>query len=208
MAAFFAGMEIAFFASNKLRIELERKQGLFSSGIIKFFQQHSGQYIATIQLGNNIAIVIFGIFMARSLEPVIERFISSEIGVLVIQTLISTFIILELAEFLPKAIVRINPNFSLKLMSLPLLLVFIVLYPVSMVIHRLSNLILKSIIRADTVNQYDHMVFGKVDLNHLIDESQDNKGDNKSEEQDEIKLFQNALDFSNVTGQGLHDPAY
>jgi CBS domain containing-hemolysin-like protein len=198
MAAFFAGMEIAFLASNKLRLELDRKQGLFSSKIVGIFQGRSGQYIATIQLGNNIAIVIYGIFMARWLEPFISQFISSEFGVLTIQTLLSTLIILTLAEFLPKALVRINPNLALRLMSVPLLLIFILLYPISFVIQRLSNLILKSIIRVDSVNQYDQMVFGKVDLNHLIDESQDNKGETNSEEKDEIKLFQNALDFSNV----------
>jgi len=198
LAAFFAGMEIAFLASNKLRLELDRKQGLFSSKIIGIFRKRSGQYIATIQLGNNIAIVIYGIYMARSLEPVLESFINSEFGVMAIQTLLSTLIVLSLAEFLPKALVRINPNFAHRLMSFPLLLFFIILYPVSLVIHRLSNFILKAIIRSDSVNQYDQMVFGKVDLNHLIDESQNGKGEINTEEQDEIKLFQNALDFSNV----------
>lgn len=198
LAAFFAGMEIAFLASNKLRLELDRKQGLFSSKIIGIFQEHSGQYIATIQLGNNIAIVIFGIYMARWLEPAINGIISSEIGVMLVQTLISTLIILALAEFLPKALVRINPNLALRLLSLPLLLVFVLLYPVSVIIHRLSNMILKAIIRTDSVNQYDQMVFGKIDLNHLIDESQDKTGESNNEEQDEIRLFQNALDFSSV----------
>lgn len=198
LAAFFAGMEIAFLASNKLRLELDRKQGLISSKIIHIFQERSGQYIVTIQLGNNIAIVIYGIFMARALEPFIGRFISSEFGILTIQTLISTIIILFLAEYLPKALVRINPNLALRIMSFPLLLIFIVLYPASIVIHRFSNLILKSIIRSKSVNQYDQMVFGKVDLNHLIDESQENIGEANTEEKDEIKLFQNALDFSNV----------
>lgn len=198
LAAFFAGMEIAFLASNKLRLELDRKQGLFSSKIIGIFQEHSGQYIATIQLGNNIAIVIFGIYMARWLEPAINGIISSEIGVMMVQTLISTLILLALAEFLPKALVRINPNLALRLLSLPLLLVFVLLYPVSVIIHRLSNMILKAIIRTDSVNQYDQMVFGKIDLNHLIDESQDKTGESNNEEQDEIRLFQNALDFSSV----------
>jgi CBS domain containing-hemolysin-like protein len=191
-------MEIAFLASNKLRLELDRKQGLFSSKIIGIFQERSGQYIATIQLGNNIAIVIYGIFMARWLEPIIGRYFSSGISILVVQTLLSTFIILLLAEFLPKALVRINPNLALTVMSIPLFLIFIILFPVSIVIHRLSNLILRTIIRSDSVNQYDQMVFGKVDLNHLINESQDSRGESNSEEKNEIKLFQNALDFSNV----------
>jgi CBS domain containing-hemolysin-like protein len=198
LAAFFAGMEIAFLASNKLRLELDRKQGLFSSRIIGIFQERSGQYIATIQLGNNIAIVIYGIIMARWLEPAFSQVIDSEIGVLTVQTLLSTLIILALAEFLPKALVRINPNLALRFMSVPLFLVFVLLFPVSGLIHRLSNLILKTILRVDSVNKYDNMVFGKVDLNHLIDESQDIKGETNSEEKDEIKLFQNALDFSSV----------
>lgn len=198
MAAFFAGMEIAFLSSNKLRLELDRKQGLFSARIISIFQELSGQYIATIQLGNNIAIVIYGIFMARWLEPAIGQVVHSEIGVLAIQTLISTFIVLMVAEFMPKALVRINPNLALRVMSFPLFIIFIVLYPISSVIHKLSNLILKSILRLDSVNQYDNMVFGKIDLNNLINESQDKSGESNSEEKDEIKLFQNALDFSSV----------
>ncbi len=198
LAAFFAGMEIAFLASNKLRIELDRKQGLISSRIIHFFQERSGQYIATIQLGNNAAIVIYGIFMARSLDPFLSRFIATESGVLTIQTIISTLIVLFIAEYLPKTLIRINPNLALRVMSFPLLVIFIVLYPISIVIHRISNLILKSIIRSEKVYQYDQMVFGKVDLNHLIDESQDSSRESSNEEKDEIKLFQNALDFSNV----------
>jgi CBS domain containing-hemolysin-like protein len=198
MAAFFAGMEIAFLSSNKLRLELDRKQGLFPSRIIGIFQAHSGHYISTIQLGNNIAIVIYGIFMARWLEPLTEKFIQSAFGVLAIQTVVSTLIILFVAEFLPKTLVQINPNFALRLMSVPLLLIYIVLYPATNLIYRLSNLILKNILRVETVNQYDNMVFGKIDLDHLINESQDKQGENNNEEKDEIKLFQNALDFSNV----------
>src|SRR5512133_33175 len=198
LAAFFAGMEIAFLASNKLRIELDRKQGLVSSKIIHIFQQRSGQYISTIQLGNNIAIVTYSIFMSRSLEPFFSRFVLSESAIMAIQTLLSTLIVLFLAEFLPKALVRINPNLALRIMSFPLFVIFIVLYPVSVVIHRLSNLILQSIIRSDTVTKYDQMVFGKVDLNHLIDEIQESNREPSKEDNDEIKLFQNALDFSNV----------
>lgn len=198
LAAFFTGMEIAFLSSNKLRIELDRKQGLYTSWIIGIFQERSGQYIATLQLGNNIAIVIYGIFMARWLQPVLDRFILSGPGILAVQILLAGLIVITLAEFLPKAIVRINPNLALRLMSMPVFLFFLVFFPLSSLIHRFSNLILKSILRVDAVNQYDNMVFGKIDLNNLIDEGQDIKGDANSEEKDEIKLFQNALDFSTV----------
>jgi CBS domain containing-hemolysin-like protein len=198
LAAFFAAMEIAFFASNKLRLQLDRKQGLLSSHIIGIFQARSGQYIATIQLGGNLAVVIYGIIMAKWLEPLLGTFLHSEFSILAVQTLVTTLIVLTVAEFLPKALVRINPNLALRFMSFPLFLVFIVFYPVSWFVHRLSGLILKSILRSDSVNQYDNMVFGKVDLNHLIVESKDKSGETNSEEKDEIRLFQNALDFSNV----------
>jgi len=198
LAAFFAAMEIAFFASNKLRLQLDRKQGLFSSHIIGIFQARSGQYIATIQLGSNFAVVIYGIIMARWMEPVLGKYLHTGFSILAVQTLITTLIVLTVAEFLPKALVRINPNLALRFMSIPLFLVFVIFYPVSYFIHRFSNLILKNILRSDSVNQYDNMVFGKVDLNHLIVESQDRGGESTNEEKDEIKLFQNALDFSNV----------
>ena len=148
LAAFFAAMEIAFFASNKLRLQLDRKQGLFSSHIIGIFQARSGQYIATIQLGSNFAVVIYGIIMARWIEPVLGKFLHTEFSILAVQTLITTLIVLTVAEFLPKALVRINPNLALRFMSIPLFLVFIIFYPISWFIHRLSNLILKSILRS------------------------------------------------------------
>jgi CBS domain containing-hemolysin-like protein len=198
LAAFFAGMEIAFLSANKLRLELDRKQGLLSSRIIALFQARSGQYIATIQLGNNIAIVIYGIIIARGLDPFLGKFIQSETGILAIQTLLSTLIVLTIAEYIPKTLVRINPNLALRIMSFPLMIMFVLLFPVSAFVHWLSKLILKQILRMESVNQYDTMVFGKVDLDHLISESQDLNGESNSHEKDDIKLFQNALDFSSI----------
>jgi len=93
-SAFFAGMEIAFLASNKLRLELNKKQGLFSSRFVSVFLDHPSQYIATMQIGNNIALVIFSLAMASMLEPFIRLFTDTEITILIIQTLFSTIIIL------------------------------------------------------------------------------------------------------------------
>lgn len=197
-SAFFSGMEIAYLASNKLRLELDKKQGLFSSRIISVFQSRPGQYIAMILLGNNLALVVYGIFMARSLDPFIARFVSSETGILAIQTVISTAIVLILAEFLPKALVRIDPNKSLRMMSVPLFVTYLVFYPASRFLHWLAGLIMKRTIRGAPDQSYDKMVFGKVDLDHLLHESQDVQESQEYEEKDEFRLFQNALDFSNV----------
>ncbi|MBN1158869.1 MAG: HlyC/CorC family transporter [Bacteroidales bacterium] len=197
-SAFFSGMEIAYLASNKLRLELDKKQGLLSSRIINIFQSSPGQFIATILLGNNLALVVYGIFMARSLNPFFVKYITSDTGLLAVQTLLSTFVVLLLAEFLPKAVVRINPNKTLTLMSVPLLLVYIIFYPASRLLHWFSGVVMRKAMKDESAKEYDKMVFGKVDLDYLISESHDESEDFNQEEKNEIRLFQNALDFANV----------
>jgi CBS domain containing-hemolysin-like protein len=197
-SAFFSGMEIAFVASNKLRIELDKKHGLLSSRIISLFTSHPGQYITTMLVGNTIALVVYGSVMARILEPVIERLTSSATGILVIQTIISALIILITAEFLPKTLVRINPNMVLKLLSAPVALFFILFYPVTRSTIWIINLVIKTFFphsRSDMY--YKNKIFGKVDLDYLISESTEESVEEEGDEND-LKLFQNALEFSNV----------
>jgi CBS domain containing-hemolysin-like protein len=197
-SAFFSGMEIAFVASNKLRIELDKKQGLLSSRIISLVTANPGQYITTMLVGNTIALVVYGSYMAKILEPLIVRFTSSEIGILLIQTVFSTLIILLTAEFLPKTLVRINPNLVLKVLSSAVALFYILLYPVTRSTMWIINLIINKIVSDDHTNRYyKNKVFGKIDLDHLISESREDYNEEESDE-NEIKLFQNALEFSNV----------
>ncbi len=197
MSAFFSGMEIAFVASNKLRIELDKRHGLFSSKIISILTLNPGQYITTMLVGNNIALVVYGLFMAKILEPYIEMVISSEIGILLIQTVVSTLIILVTAEFLPKTFVRINPNLVLNVLAMPVFLFYILLYPLVFLIVSFVNIILKNFIKAGNLNLNKNAVFGKIDLYHLISEGSEEAADANSD-LDELKLFQNALEFSNV----------
>ena len=198
VSAFFAGMEIAFVTSNKLRIELDRKQGAFGSGIIKIFTSNPGQYIATMLIGNNIGLVVYGLIISKILSPVIYSFTGSDVITLILQTLISTAIILFVAEFLPKAVFRINPNFFLKSLSLPTIIFFILFYPISKFTFVASNWFIRiffGIKEGDSSGE--NIVFSKVDLDHFVNLS---KQSNEEAEADHhnIKIFQNALDFSNV----------
>ncbi|UCG28915.1 MAG: HlyC/CorC family transporter [Bacteroidales bacterium] len=196
-SAFFSGMEIAFVSANKLRIELDKKQGTIPSRVISVFTSNPGQYIVTMLIGNNIALVIFGIFMAFILKPFISGFTESEINILLLQTLISTLLILASAEFLPKALFRINPNGFLNLLCIPVLLFFYLFYPISRLTILLSSFILNIFTGLKDAKTRESLVFSKIDIDDLVGNSQ---GDIKTEEDDShgIKIFQNALDFSKV----------
>ena len=196
-SAFFSGMEIAFISSNKLRLELEKKQKTFASRITSVFTRNPGQYIATMLVGNNIALVVYGITMAIILEPAIHKLISSEVSVFIIQTIIATIIILITAEFLPKAIFRLKPNLILNALSIPVMAFYILLYPISKSIIGIGNFLMKYVLGTDVSSDKNNNVFGKVDLDHFVKESQNDFHEEDNLKND-IKLFQNALDFSTI----------
>jgi CBS domain containing-hemolysin-like protein len=196
-SAFFSGMEIAFVSSNKLRLELDIKQGYMTSRVISIFTSRPGDYIATMLVGNNISLVIYGILMAILLEPLISHYTSSESTILIIQTIISTLIILFTAEFLPKTIFRLSPNTALRAFAIPVLVFYILLYPVTKLTIAISGFILHNFMRVPRNKKAQPNVFGKIDLDNLVNESNAER-DQQADPEQEIKLFQNALDFSNV----------
>lgn len=194
-SAFFSGLEIAFITSNKLRIELEAKQGNFFAKILAHFNKYPARYLGTMLLGNNIALVIFGIYMDEELKPIIGRFISSHILILLISTFISTMFILITAEYLPKNIFRINPNRTLNLFAFPLTIVYGLLYPMVVIITGLSEFILKKIFRVKI--EKENAAFTMIDLDNYLKEGT-SAVEQKAEIDHEIQIFQNALDFSSV----------
>lgn len=196
-SAFFSGMEIAFVSANKLRIELDRKQGGFASRIVRIFTNNRSQYISTMLVGNNIALVVYGMLMAGVLDPLIKTYTQSEMVVLLAQTIISTLIILITAEFLPKTLFRINPNEILNLFSVPVLLIYYLLYPISVFTIWISSFFLKLVFGVNIKDEGEKTVFGKLDLDHIIDASQPDI-ETKEDIEHDIKLFQNALDFSKI----------
>jgi CBS domain containing-hemolysin-like protein len=196
-SAFFSGMEIAFISANKLKIQVDKNQGIFGSKIISFFNEKPGHYIATMLVGNNIAIVIYGIIMAVILEPLISRFTSSDILILIIQTIISTLFILITAEFLPKTVFIINPNLALKIFAVPVIVIYFLLYPVTRIIVALSYLLIRIFTGKPIEKSSGEQVFGKIDLDHLLSKAQD-QATNTTGEQSGIRIFQNVLDLSNL----------
>jgi CBS domain containing-hemolysin-like protein len=191
-------MEIAFVTSNRLRIELDRKQGLFGSGIISFFASNPGQYIATMLIGNNVSLVVYGLIISKLLTPLIYPLVGSDLITLLLQTIISTGIILLVAEFLPKAIFLLNPNFFLKTLSLPTIFFFLIFYPIARLTLIASNFFIRVFfgIRAAEKGQED-IVFSKVDLDHFVNSNR--KDENNAEsDHNNIRIFRNALDFSNI----------
>jgi CBS domain containing-hemolysin-like protein len=197
-SAFFSGMEIAFIASNKLRIELDRKQGAFGSDILRLFTNNPGQYIATMLIGNNIALVVYGLVFSKLLNPPLETIFESDLIVLIINTLLSTALILFVAEFLPKTVFIISPNFFLKFLSVPTLFFFFLFYPVSKFTLSVSNLFIRIFFGVKPVEQdQENVVFSKVDLDHFVNTG--NQGKEEAEpDHHNIRIFRNALDFSNV----------
>jgi CBS domain containing-hemolysin-like protein len=197
LSAFFSGMEIAFISANRLRIELDKKQGLFSSRIVSIFTNNPAQLIATLLIGNNAVLVIYGIKMAQVLEPLLFKFTIHEYYVLILQTIISTLFILLTAEFFPKAIFRISPNLYLNYLSFPVLIFYILFYPVTKLVMWISNLFLNRFVKNKFSTQNSLYVFGKVDLNYLV-QNTGQRGRQTLDTEHEIRIFQNALDFSNV----------
>ncbi|MDA3879470.1 MAG: hemolysin family protein [Prolixibacteraceae bacterium] len=199
-SAFFSGMEIAFFSANRLTLEMDKQKKSFSASILGIFTSKPEQYIATMLVGNNIALVIYGLATARVIEPHIEKFVQNDIIILLIQTLASTIVILFTAEFLPKTLFRMNANGLLKIFAVPVMFFYIFLFPVSKLFMGMSNFIIKVIFRKQPSSGNEGHIFSKIDLNHFINQP-DNPQTYKTlteDEKTEIKLFKNALDFSNV----------
>ena len=197
LSAFFSGMEIAFVAANKLRMELDKNKNTMTSRIINIFTNHPGHYISTMLVGNNIALVVYGIMMAKILEPTIALWIDSELLIMTIQTLFSTLLILFTAEFLPKTLFRLNPNFSLNLFAVPVMFFYVIFYPITVITMMFSKNIISRVLNTDITEEEESRAFGKIDLDHLVQEGQEGQAV-FDEDEHNMKLFRNALDFSNV----------
>ncbi|NVK04475.1 MAG: HlyC/CorC family transporter [Flavobacteriia bacterium] len=199
-SAFFSGMEIAFLSANRLQIELESKKRRLPNVLLSYLVKHPARFISTMLVGNNLALVVFGKYFPEIINPV---FGWTETGYveLFVQTIISTIIVLFLAEYLPKAIFSARSNESLKFFSLPVIIIYSAFYIVVIGITQLSKFLLERVFRAEL--ETDQPVFSKVDIDHYIEE---NTNDDDDDVDHEIEIFRNALDFSDIKAREFMIP--
>lgn len=199
LSAFFSGMEIAFVSSNRIYLEIEKSQSGVTSNVLKTITQNPSQFIATMLLGNNIALVLYGIFMGDRILQLffLETSLSGQASLIVIfyQTLISTAIILLTAEFLPKVFFQLYANTFIKIFAIPVAIFYFLFYPITYSIIEFTDIILKRFFK--TGNDEVQLSFSKVELGNYIEEQLESS-QNKENLDSEIEIFQKALDFSEV----------
>ena len=192
-SAFFSGSEIAYVAANRLKIEVDNKAGKLSGKILSRFLKYPDRFISTMLIGNNIALVIYGMELATVIDPILNTFFSPGISML-IQTILATILILVTGEFLPKVFFQINPNSILNVVAVPLFVINVILFIPTEFVLSLARLFLLILgIKPEKTEQ----VFTKVDLMYFVQDANDRIAQN-SDIDHEIKFLQNALDFSKI----------
>ena len=195
LSAFFSGMEIAFVSSNRMLAEMDKGSSKLTRRLQTFFYKNPNDFVSTMLVGNNIVLVVYGIFVARLLDNTIFKGLDPAISVTA-DTILSTLVVLFTGEFLPKTLFKSNPNKFFSFFVFPAYLFYLLLWPVSRFSTLLSQILLKiSGVKVDKDN--DDGEFSKVDLDYLVQSSIDNASDN-SQIDDEVRIFQNALEVSDT----------
>lgn len=192
-SAFFSGMEIAYVSSNRMLAEVKNENGGLTHRIISFFYLHPNTFVSTMLVGNNIALVIYGILIAKLFDNTIFAG-RSEAFTVTADTIISTFIVLFTGEFIPKTIFKNNANRLLSAFAIPAAVCYVVLYPISRFCSLLSKMLLK-VLGVKVNREQKKEEFTKVDLDYLVQQSID-KAEDEEEIQEEVRIFQNALELS------------
>ena len=192
LSAFFSGIEIAFVSSNKLQLELDKGNENISSKIISLFSKNESNFITTMLIGNNISLVVYGIAMTKLLTPIFQDYFSDTYVLLLIQTIVSTLIILVTAEFLPKSIFKIYPNTTLRLFSFPICCFYILFYPFALLFLNGSKIIMK-IFFGQNLSESKHF-FNKTDLDEYL--THINSNNEQAPNSVEVEMLQNTLQLS------------
>ena len=203
-SAFFSGMEIAYVSSNRLNLEIEKKQKGIIPKLLSIITKDPSRFISTMLIGNSFALVIYGLFMGQFIVDNLSfLFLPSmnELTILLLQTIISTSLILIAAEFIPKVLFQIYSNLSMKIFSIPAFIFYIILYPITSLVTITSDFILKTFFKVS--NQESEFSFSKVELENYI-ENEIDKSDDKLDS--EIEIFQNALELSEIKARDVMVP--
>lgn len=192
-SAFFSGMEIAFVASNRMLAEMDKEKNGLSQWCISLFYKHPNNFVSTMLVGNNIALVVYGILIAQLFDATIFKDYGPGFTVPA-DTILSTLIVLFTGEFLPKTLFKSLPNKLLTIFAIPAFICYVILWPISKFSTFLSRMLMR-IVGIKVSNKKDDELFSKVDLDYLVQSSIDNAG-NDEEINEEVRIFQNALDFS------------
>lgn len=196
LSGLFSGSEIAYVQSSKVRMEIDAARGGLVDRIIGGFSRHEDMFISTLLVGNNVVLVIYGIAVSGILNPILERwFNNNEALVLICNTLFSTAVILVCGEFMPKSTFRINPNFMIRLVALPLYLIYLLFYPISWLVSALSKGLMKIFGLKNDKDTGTRLTMEELDdyLQQTIDERDDRKA-----VENEVKIFQRAIDFKDT----------
>ena len=194
-SAFFSGMEIAFVSGNRMLAEMDRVKSGIAHKAIGFFYRHPNNFVSTMLVGNNIALVIYGILFAQIFDSTIFSGLNDGQRVTA-DTVLSTLVVLFTGEFMPKTIFKSNPNAMLSIFAIPAFVCYVVLYPISRFATSLSRIVLR-VVGVKMLKEKEDKEFTKTDLDYLVQSSIDNARD-AGEIEDEVKIFHNALDFSDT----------
>ena len=191
-SAFFSGMEIAFFSSNKLKIALDKESGTKSEKIIFNFLNNQSHFITTMLIGNNIALVVYGLFMAKVLNVSLSNFIKNQFLIGILEILLASILVLIIAEFIPKAIFSTLSNKMLKVFAIPASLMYKILTPIVYVMSFISSLIIKTFGVKILEKKID---FNRIDLDNYLEQ---HYTENQENINPEVEILKNALDFSKI----------
>lgn len=195
LSGLFSGSEIAFVQSSKVRMEIDAARGGIVNRIIHGFSRHEDMFISTLLVGNNIVLVIYGITFSIIINPILEGWFRNEALVLIVNTFLSTGLVLIVGEFLPKTTFRINPNFMIRLFALPLYLIYLLLYPVSLLVSGISKGLMKLFGIKEEEEISDKLTIDELD-DYLQQQMSDT--DSKTVVENEVKIFRNAIDFKDT----------
>lgn len=193
----FSGTEIAFVQSSKVRMEIDAARGGLIDRIIKMFSRHEDMFISTLLVGNNVVLVIYGIAFSAIVNSPLEQFFGegSDALVLVSNTILSTGLILVTGEFFPKTTFRVNPNFMIRLLALPLYLIYLILYPVSWLVSMISRGLMKAFGLGPGQSGDQRLTIDELDS--YLQQSFEEQADKRTEE-NEVKIFRRAVDFKDT----------